>query len=379
MLIGVPTETVAGERRVALVPEIAGRLTKAGAAVVVQRGAGEQAGFLDRAYEDAGATLADDAAAVYAQADAIVKVQKPADWEVDLMREGTTLIAFLSPLGDPHSVERYARKRIRALSMDADPPHQPRAKYGRVVVAGQRRRLQGGADRGEHAAEVLPDAHDGRGHDPAGESTDHRRRRRRPAGDRHRAPARRRRLGVRHARRRQGTGPQPRRHVPRDRPRRRRRGRGRLRQRAERRANRQAARVHGQSTSARRTASSPPRPSPAAARRCYHRGGRAGDAARQRDRRPGRRDRRQLRADGAGRDRGAARRHDRRHDQPARDDAVRREPPLLAQRLYAAAALDEGRRPGVRRQRRDHARHDVDARRRDHAQAHARALAETPA
>jgi NAD(P) transhydrogenase subunit alpha len=37
------------------------------------------------------------------------------------MREGTTLIAFLSPLGDPHSVERYARRRVRALSMDAIP------------------------------------------------------------------------------------------------------------------------------------------------------------------------------------------------------------------------------------------------------------------
>ncbi len=245
MLIGVPTETVAGERRVALVPEIAGRLIKAGAAVVVQRGAGERAGFLDRAYEDAGATLADDAAAVYAQADAIVKVQKPADWEVDLMREGTTLIAFLSPLGDPHSVERYARKRIRALSMDAI----PRISRAQSMDALSSQANAGGYKAVLIAASTLPKFFPmlttAAGTIPpakvliigAG-----------VAGLQAIATARRLGavvLGVRHARRRQGTGPQPRRHVPRDRPRRRRRGRGRLRQRAQRRANRQAARVHG--------------------------------------------------------------------------------------------------------------------------------------
>jgi NAD(P) transhydrogenase subunit alpha len=121
MLIGVPTEIVPGERRVALVPETVGRLAKAGSAVLVQRGAGTAASFTDEGYEAAGATLAADAAEVYAKADFIAKVARPTDAELELMRPGQTLLAFLSPLGDPQSVEKYAAKKIDALSMDAIP------------------------------------------------------------------------------------------------------------------------------------------------------------------------------------------------------------------------------------------------------------------
>jgi proton-translocating NAD(P)+ transhydrogenase subunit alpha len=121
MLIGVPTETASGERRVALVPDTVSRLAKAGVAVLVQRGAGEGAAFVDSAYEDAGAMLAADAADLYGRADVIAKVQRPSDAELDLIRAGTTLIAFLAPLGDPSYVERLAAKRLTALSMDAIP------------------------------------------------------------------------------------------------------------------------------------------------------------------------------------------------------------------------------------------------------------------
>jgi NAD(P) transhydrogenase subunit alpha len=121
MTIGVPAETASGERRVGLVPESVGRLIKAGAAVVVQRGAGEPAAFVDAEYEKAGATLAAAAADVYATADAIVKVQRPSPAELDAMRPGTTLIALLAPLGDPAYVEALAAHRLTALSMDAIP------------------------------------------------------------------------------------------------------------------------------------------------------------------------------------------------------------------------------------------------------------------
>ena len=121
MVIGVPSETAAGERRVALVPETVAKLVKAGSTVVVERGAGAAASFLDGAYEEAGATLASDAAEVYAQADLIVKVQRPSEAELALTRPGQTLIALLAPLGDPASVEAYAARKINALSMDAIP------------------------------------------------------------------------------------------------------------------------------------------------------------------------------------------------------------------------------------------------------------------
>jgi NAD(P) transhydrogenase subunit alpha len=121
MQIGVPAETVPGERRVALVPETIGRLAKVGSTVLVQRGAGTSASFTDEAYEAAGATLAADAAEVYAKADFIAKVSRPTDAELELCRPGQTLLAFLAPLGDPQSVEKYAAKKISALSMDAIP------------------------------------------------------------------------------------------------------------------------------------------------------------------------------------------------------------------------------------------------------------------
>jgi len=121
MLIGVPAETVTGERRVAIVPETVARLAKAGSSVLVQRGAGAGAAFTDDAFETAGATLAADAAEVFAKAEFIAKVARPTAAELASMRPGQTLLAFLAPLGDPASVEAYAAAKITALSMDAIP------------------------------------------------------------------------------------------------------------------------------------------------------------------------------------------------------------------------------------------------------------------
>ena len=121
MLIGVPTETAPGERRVALVPETIGRLAKSGNTVLVQRGAGIAASFTDEAYEAAGATLAADAAEVFAKAEFVAKVARPNATELGAMKAGQALLAFLAPLGDPQSVEKYAAQKITALSMDAIP------------------------------------------------------------------------------------------------------------------------------------------------------------------------------------------------------------------------------------------------------------------
>ena len=121
MLIGVPTEIVPGERRVALVPETVAKLAKAGLSVLVQSGAGTAASFPDADYTAAGATLSATAADVYAKAEFVAKVARPTPSELAAMRPGQTLLAFLSPLGDPASVEAYARAKITALSMDAIP------------------------------------------------------------------------------------------------------------------------------------------------------------------------------------------------------------------------------------------------------------------
>lgn len=126
MKIGVPKEIVAGERRVALVPETVGRLTKSGIEVLVEAGAGEAAFIPDADYAAAGAGIVPDAASAF-DADLVVKVQRPVRndalgrHEVDLMPEGTTLVAFLAPLTNPDLVKRLAARKITSFSMDAVP------------------------------------------------------------------------------------------------------------------------------------------------------------------------------------------------------------------------------------------------------------------
>jgi NAD(P) transhydrogenase subunit alpha len=117
MRIGVPRETAAGERRVALVPEIVGKLVPAGFEVLLQRGAGEAASFPDAAYEEAGARIVDD----WADADAVVKVQKPSDEEAARLREGQVLIGFLQPLTDPKGIDRLAQRGVIAFAMESIP------------------------------------------------------------------------------------------------------------------------------------------------------------------------------------------------------------------------------------------------------------------
>ena len=114
----MPKERAAGERRVALVPELAGRLVTSGFEVLVERGAGEAASFLDAAYEEAGARIVDD---VYGEADAVAKVQSPSEDEVARLREGQVLVGFLQPLTDPEGIARLAARGVTAFAMESIP------------------------------------------------------------------------------------------------------------------------------------------------------------------------------------------------------------------------------------------------------------------
>lgn len=127
MRIVVPREIVPGERRVALVPELVGRLRDAGGELLVERGAGESAGFPDEAYRDAGATIVPDATQLYGDADVVLKVQRPVlndglgRDEAELITEGGTLLSFLPPLAHPDLVRTLAERRITSLSLDLVP------------------------------------------------------------------------------------------------------------------------------------------------------------------------------------------------------------------------------------------------------------------
>jgi NAD(P) transhydrogenase subunit alpha len=120
MLIGVPTETAAGESRVALVPEAVRKLVARGAQIVVQSGAGQAASFPDSAYQAAGATLVATAAEVW-HAALIVKVAPPSEAEAAALAPGAVLIGFLNPLGSPRATRALAAAGVTAFAMESIP------------------------------------------------------------------------------------------------------------------------------------------------------------------------------------------------------------------------------------------------------------------
>jgi len=118
MRVGVPKETAAGERRVALVPESIARIAATGSAVTVETGAGAAAGFGDDEYRDAGATVGADP---ISGADLVARVRKPNAEEAGRLVEGTVLIGFLDPLGDAEGIERLAERGVVAFAMESIP------------------------------------------------------------------------------------------------------------------------------------------------------------------------------------------------------------------------------------------------------------------
>ncbi|MGH8646632.1 MAG: Re/Si-specific NAD(P)(+) transhydrogenase subunit alpha [Gammaproteobacteria bacterium] len=121
MKISVPKERTEGEKRVASVPEVVSRLVKLGAQVVVESEAGASAYHRDDAYRDAGATITEDAGAVYADADIVLRVQPPALEEAQKMRAGSILIGFLNPPKETELIKCLRDRRITALAMELVP------------------------------------------------------------------------------------------------------------------------------------------------------------------------------------------------------------------------------------------------------------------
>ena len=95
MIIGIPREIKHQEYRVALLPSSAYQLTQRGHQVVVERGAGEGSGYSDQEYELAGARLVSDHAAVFGEAELVVKVKEPQESELPLLRSGQILFTYL--------------------------------------------------------------------------------------------------------------------------------------------------------------------------------------------------------------------------------------------------------------------------------------------
>ena len=131
MNIAIPKETMNGERRVALVPDMAKRLTGKGITVRLEQGAGEQAGYPDDRYVEVGAEVVSDTASLWGGADVVLKIHMPGEpggtdggggrHEVDMLREGAVLVGLLYPLTNGDAVERMVRHKVTSFSLDQLP------------------------------------------------------------------------------------------------------------------------------------------------------------------------------------------------------------------------------------------------------------------
>lgn len=153
MIVGVPKETFPGERRVALVPATLPALAKAKLEVLIEPGAGEAAGFPDRAYVEKGAKIAASRAEVFSRADVLLQVRSaganPVDGELDIAhaRHDQVIIGFADPLGRPDKAKELAARGVllfamelvprisRAQSMDALSSMATVAGYKAVLIA----------------------------------------------------------------------------------------------------------------------------------------------------------------------------------------------------------------------------------------------------
>ncbi len=119
--LAVPTETRTGEHRVAVIPDVAGRLVGTGVEVVVQQGAGVDAHFPDSAYVDKGATVRPGAGDTVSGVDLVAKVQAPTPEEVAGLPEGITVVSFFQPGAQLDTVRALVARKATAFSLDLVP------------------------------------------------------------------------------------------------------------------------------------------------------------------------------------------------------------------------------------------------------------------
>lgn len=127
MIIGIPLELKPGERRVAMIPANIKTWSEKGVEFLVQAGAGAEAGHLDKDYEEAGAKIVTDRAAIFAKADIILQVQSFGANNVNsapdlaLLRPGQLIAGMMDPLASPETAQQLADKNVTAVAMELVP------------------------------------------------------------------------------------------------------------------------------------------------------------------------------------------------------------------------------------------------------------------
>ncbi|MCR9131344.1 MAG: Re/Si-specific NAD(P)(+) transhydrogenase subunit alpha [bacterium] len=121
MIVAIPKETAELEKRVSIIPEIAGKLIQKGLELRVESDAGLASNFLDAQYAEAGATIVKDRTALFSEADLVLAVQTPSQIDLDHMKKNSILVCFIWALQNAALVETLKTKDITALAMDAIP------------------------------------------------------------------------------------------------------------------------------------------------------------------------------------------------------------------------------------------------------------------
>ena len=127
MILGVPKENYPGERRVAIVPAVVPALAKAGLEVLVEAGAGLEAGYPDQDYTAKGAKLAVDRAEIFRTADIVVQVlcfgsnDLTGKADLPLMRSGQTIVGFLRPMGKLEELQQLAKTGVTSFAVELMP------------------------------------------------------------------------------------------------------------------------------------------------------------------------------------------------------------------------------------------------------------------
>lgn len=152
MIVGIPKEIAANETRVALVPSMVNVITKMNHHVIIEKGAGLGAGFIDDDYEKQGAKIAASVGELFKQADVVLKIQPPLDHPVlnkhesQSLKEGAYLITFLSPSTHGDGIKKLTGQKVtvfdmgfvpritRAQSMDALSSMATVAGYKAVIL-----------------------------------------------------------------------------------------------------------------------------------------------------------------------------------------------------------------------------------------------------
>lgn len=121
MKIVIPKETFEDERRVSLIPVDVEKLIKKGAEIEIQSGMGEGSGYDDEAYKKAGAKISRDRKKLLAEADIVLRLRKPPEEEISLLKPGAIHISYLDPFNEKALIDKFEKAGVSTISMEMIP------------------------------------------------------------------------------------------------------------------------------------------------------------------------------------------------------------------------------------------------------------------